>query len=614
MAGLQTDATAPLAALSVVEAEKSHSLDEKHRGHGPGEEVTHDSFSEPELDGIHDGLVFPTDEERTTLRRVPDAVPWSAYLIAIVELAERFSFYGSSVVFTNFIQQPLPPGSHTGAGFTKGVSGALGMGQRASTGLTTFYQFWCYVTPLLGAYIADTYWGRYNTTCVAVVIALVGHIILIVAGVPGVIDHKGAVGAFIVALLVMGFGTGLFKANISPLVAEQYRRTKLFVRVTSSGERVIVDPSLTISRVYMYFYLFINIGALLGQIGMTYSERYVGFWLAYTLPTVIFLLCPIVLFFGRNRYVRSPPTGSVLATALRLWRYAVRERLRGIRWIVHPVKAVRALRAPGFWDAAKPTAVEARDGGRPAWMNFDDQWVDEVRRGLGACGVFCWFPIYWLTYNQLNNNLVSQAATMVTGKVPNDVLSNLDPFALIIFIPIFDLAIYPTLRRYKINFTQLKRITAGFVAGSAAMIWAAVVQHYIYKTNPCGEQAATCLDEDGNQLPSPLNVWIQTGSYVLIAFSEILASITGLEYAFMKAPKNMRSLVMSVFLFMSALASALGEAFVSLSADPLLVWNYGVMAVLAAVTAVLVWFAVRDLDAKEDELNNLAEGHVEAKK
>lgn len=50
--------------------------------------------------------------------------------------------------------------------------------------------------------------------------------------------------------------------------------------------------------------------------------------------------------------------------------------------------------------------------------------------------------------------------------------------------------------------------------------------------------------------------------YILIAISEILASITGLEYAFTKAPKNMRSLVMSVFLFMSALASALGEAFV----------------------------------------------------
>ncbi|KAF9448066.1 hypothetical protein P691DRAFT_670187, partial [Macrolepiota fuliginosa MF-IS2] len=98
--------------------------------------------------------------------------------------------------------------------------------------------------------------------------------------------------------------------------------------------------------------------------------------------------------------------------------------------------------------------------------------------------------------------------------------------------------------------------------------------------------------------------------YVLIAFSEIFASITGLEYAFTKAPKNMKSLVMAVFLFTSALASAIGEAFVSLSADPLLVWNYGVMGVLAFITGILVWLTVYRLDADEDRLNNLTEGHM----
>jgi len=49
-------------------------------------------------------------------------------------------------------------------------------------------------------------------------------------------------------------------------------------------------------------------------------------------------------------------------------------------------------------------------------------------------------------------------------------------------------------------------------------------------------------------------------SYVLFAFSEILGSITGLEYAFTKAPKNMRSLVISVFFLTSAFATALHEA------------------------------------------------------
>lgn len=559
-----------------------------------------------ELDGIHDGLEFPTEEERATLRRVSDTIPWNAYLIAVVELAERFSYYGCQVVFTNFIQQPLPEGSHTGAGFTNGQSGALGRGQRASTGLNTFYQFWVYVTPLFGAYIADTYWGRFNTICFSVFIALIGHIILIISAVPGVIEKESAIGAFSVALIVMGIGTGFFKSNISPLVAEQYRRTKLFVTTTKKGERVIVDPALTVSRIYMYFYLFINIGALIGQIAMTYAEKYVGFWLAFTLPTIVFLLCPFVLWFGRKRYIRSPPTGSVLGTAMKLWLYAAKGR-----WSVNPIKTYKNMTAPDFWENAKPSKLV---GTKPAWMNFDDQWVDQVRRGFKACSVFLWYPIYWLTYNQLNANLTSQAATMTTHGLPNDVLSNLDPFALIIFIPICDILIYPALRRGGINFSALKKICAGFGTGAAAMIWSAVVQHYIYKTNPCGYSAATCEARDGAPLVSPLNVWIQTGSYVLIAFSEILASITGLEYAFTKAPTNMRSLVMSVLTFTNAFAAAIAEAFVSLSADPLLVWNYGVMAAIAGVAGVLFWFAVRKLDAEEDELNNMQEGHIGAPK
>ena len=57
--------------------------------------------------------------------------------------------------------------------------------------------------------------------------------------------------AWVIALVIMGLGTGLFKANISPLVAEQYTKNKLFIRVKSDGSRVIVDPAFTVSRVYM---------------------------------------------------------------------------------------------------------------------------------------------------------------------------------------------------------------------------------------------------------------------------------------------------------------------------------------------------------------------------
>ncbi|KAI0789000.1 PTR2-domain-containing protein [Irpex lacteus] len=598
MAGLQHDGDV-LAGYAVAE------LSEKKLG-SSDDHIVSDAASH-ELDGIHDGLEFPTEEEKATLRRVADDVPWGAYLIAFIELCERFSYYGSTVVFTNFIQQPLPPNSRTGAGGANGQSGALGLGQQASTGLTTFNSFWVYVVPLFGAYVADTHLGRFNAICVSVAIALVGHVLLIVSAVPTVIEHPhGSLACFVIAILVMGTGTGGFKPNISPLVAEQYKRTKLFIRTTKSGERVICDPSMTAARIYMYFYLFTNIGALVGQIAMAYAEKYVGFWLSYTLPTIMFSITPFVLYFGRHRYVVSPPTGSVLGQAMRIWRQAMSGR-----WSWNPVKLVKNMTADDFWESAKPSRFVK--GERPSWVTFDDQWVDEVKRGFKACAVFLWYPLWWLTYNQLNNNLTSQAATMSTHGLPNDVLSNLDPFALIIMIPICDRIIYPALRKAHIRFTPIRRIAAGFWVGTFAMIWAAVVQHYIYKTNPCGYYVATCQDADGNAVVSPLNVWIQTGSYVLVALSEIFASITGLEYAFTKAPKNMRSLVMSAFLFMSAISSALGEAFVPLVSDPLLVWNYGVVAVLSGVSGTIFWFQFRHLDAQDEELNEIAEGHFEEK-
>jgi len=58
---------------------------------------------------------------------------------------------------------------------------------------------------------------------------------------------------------------------------------------SKTGERVIMDPSVTISRVYLWFYLMINVGSLSGSISMVMAEKYVGFWVAFLMPTA--LLC-----------------------------------------------------------------------------------------------------------------------------------------------------------------------------------------------------------------------------------------------------------------------------------------------------------------------------------
>lgn len=198
---------------------------------------------------------------------------------------------------------------------------------------------------------------------------------------------------------------------------------------------------------------------------------------------------------------------------------------------------------------------------------------------------------------------------MTRNGVPNDVITNLNPISLVIFIPIVDNFLYPALRKANIRFTPIKRIAFGFVLASMAMVAAAVIQHYIYATGPCGKYMNSCEAEDGSTLAAPINVWVQAVPYVLVGFSEIFASITGLEFAFTKAPKNMRSLVTSYWHFMSAFSNALGQAFVSLSEDPLLVWNYTTVAILAFVGGILFWFHQRKTDANEDILNMLPDSN-----
>ncbi|KAK1995584.1 POT family protein [Colletotrichum falcatum] len=526
----------------------------------------------------------PTEEELNTLRRVSGPIHWGIYTIAFAELCERFSYYGSSVLYTNFVMRPLPEGSKTGATYGADVpAGALGMGQRASQGISLVNQFWAYLMPLFGGWLADSKLGRYKVIHIAIAVSTIAHVILVISAAPGVLAQgKVAFAPFFIGLFTLCCGTGLFKANISPLLAEQNKDTRMRVEVRK-GERVIVDPAVTNSRIFLWFYFAINLGSLTGQISMVFVEKYHSFWLAFLLPTILFLICPVVLFVNKKRYHLTPPTGSVLEKFFQM-------------------SGLAAKRSGGYvkldWDNAKPSNVPVAE--RPSWMTYDDAWVDEVRRGLMACKVFLFLPIFFLAYNQMTNNLTSQAGSMVLAGAPNDVIQNLNPLSIIIMIPILDHLVYPGLRKIGFNFTPIKRMTTGFIFATISMIAAAVMQHYIYQMSPCGEYATIC--EEG---PAKINVWAQCLPYVFIGLAEIFTNVTSYEYAFSKAPENMKSLVMSINLFMSAVSAALGQAFTPLSEDPLLVWNYGSVAIIAFVGGIAFWFCFNHLDAEEDELNSL---------
>ncbi|KAI9364317.1 POT family-domain-containing protein [Pilaira anomala] len=522
-------------------------------------------------------LIEPTEEDWDNLREVSDAIPKAAYLVILVEFCERFTYYGLTGPFQNYIQNPNPPS------YPAELPGAMGKGQQTATALTTFFQFWCYITPILGAIVADQYWGKYKTILIFACIYFVGLTILTLTSIPAAIESGATFPGFIVALIIIGLGTGGIKANVSPLVAEQYSNTKPFVKTikakvsskhsTDEGDlpvhsnvprpgetRVIVTPQATYQKLFNMFYWGINVGSLAAVTTVIIEKNY-GFWPAFLLPTLVFIPGILIVLAGKNLYVRVPPRGSIFLEVFKVIKLSFKYGLEGCK--------------PSILRAEHPEAAHN--------ITWDDVFIDELRRTFKACVVFCWYPIYWLCYSQMTNNMVSMTATMQTGDVPNDIMQNINPLALVILIPIMDRFFYPGLRKLGIHFGPMARITCGFVFSSLAMAYAAGIQALIYSRGPYYEYPT---GNGKNDVSAALIV----PAYILIAISEIFASITGLEYAYRKAPENMKSLVMAIFLFMTCFGSVLGFALVSVAVDPKLLWMYAGISIAMGVCAPLFYF------------------------
>jgi dipeptide/tripeptide permease len=436
--------------------------------------------------------------------------------------------------------------------------------------------------------------GRYKAICVGVAICGIAHIIQIIGAIPSVLQKGPAHAAppFILGLLLLAIGAGIFKPNIAPTILDQNRQQKQYTKVLKTGEKVIVDPELTATRTMLIFYAFVNIGAFY-MLPTSYAEKYVGFWLSFVLSGAIYFLLPVVLALVYKKTYKQPPSGSsdltkavkIISTALRRNKYRVWRK--------------------NFFEAAKPTVLAAEG----IQVDWSEKLVDDVRRTLGefdfpcpsqnysnnhnhtvATEVFFYFPIWILNDGGIGSVATNQGASMTTNGAPNDLLSNFNPLTIIVTVPLLSHVIYPALARYRISFGPASRIAFGFILAIISAVIAAIVQWRVYETSPCGYYASTC---DG---VSPLSIWWQIPNMVLGALSECFCNVTAYELAYSRSPPSMRGLVMAVFLFMNALSSALGEILIPATRDPYLIWIWAAPGIALAVQTVVFWWRFRHLN------------------
>ncbi|KAJ5896758.1 uncharacterized protein N7473_006157 [Penicillium subrubescens] len=536
---------------------------------------------EASTDSSDDGYEFPTEEETETLRKVPGNLPLVAFALCLVEFAERASYYGAKTVFSNFVEFPLPKGGN-GAGapprHTQETAGALGMGLQAASGLTLLFLFLAYVIPIFGGWWADVHVGRYKAIIVGVAICGVAHIIQVFGAIPSVLQRGASNSAppFIIGMILLSFGAGIFKPNIAPTILDQNRQKKAYIKTLKSGERVIVDPESTTTRTMLIFYGFVNVGAFF-MLATTYAEKYVGFWLSFLLAGIIYFLLPILLFAVYKKTYKAPPAGSSeLSRALKISGAALRQNKFQV-W------------RKDFWEAVKPANLREKG----IVVDWTDSNVRDVARAVSACDIFWFYPIWNLNDGGIGSVSSNQGASMITNGAPNDVLNNFNALTIIFVVPLMTYVVYPALQRRNIRFGPISRITFGFFLATLAGLAGTLVQWRVYKLSPCGFYASTC-DE-----VAPISIWWQLANTILSALSEIFANVTAYEVAYARSPEGMRGLVMAIFLFMNALSSAIGEILLPATKDPWLLWIWGAPTVALALQTVIFWFRFKHLNDEQ---------------
>ncbi|KAL5410106.1 hypothetical protein PMIN04_010764 [Paraphaeosphaeria minitans] len=498
------------------------------------------------------------------LRRVRDDISIRLWTVASISFWEKAAFWGLTAPWQNYMQHPPRLARNE-------TPGALGLGQVKATRIYCAFYIAYYVSPMLFAILSDSRLGRFRTLIVCLLVFSLGCAAMTFSSLPSSLAAGLGLPGLVVAMLCVALGGGGFESNMAAFLADQYAETEPRIKTLSSGEQVLTDRNLTIEYIYSLNYWLGNVGSL-SWFAVVALEEHVSFAAAYA---------------GRGCFSRVPYEAKVFAQASQVLLCAARNGFRLAR--AEPQYQLEHRRKIVPWSA---------------------QLVRELRRAIQGCRVLLAFTVFYICFDQMQNNLISQSAQMETSGTPNDMLPAMNQVGCILFTPFIQYVIYPLLHKRHINLQPITRITIGFGFVASSMAYAAIVQNVIYSSGPCYNHPRACSSV-ANREPNHVNVWIQAPVFFLIAMGEAWAYVTALEIAYSHAPKNLKCMIQAIFPLMAGVGSAVAMGLTTFAHDPSLVVFYAALAGGMAITTTVFWLLFRKHDSghtgnKSDEYEGFA--------
>lgn len=501
------------------------------------------------------------------------------------EFCERLAFYGLSTNLVMYLTRVM--GEESGFAAVQ----------------VNLFEGTCYLTPLLGAWLADSLWGRYRTILVFSIIYFVGMVMLASSAfLPGLTPDPDRYptliqnAALYTSLYVIALGTGGIKPNVSAFGADQFDESHPSDRREKNS-------------FFNWFYFSINLGSLLAVTVIVWIQENVSWAVGFAVPAVCMAIAVAVFIAGSGRYTHVAPSESPFSRVFNVIWAAWRARRR-----MHPANDPATDRllsnganndenrlsvsngsagrryavddGPHFLDALISQEDHINPSPSLAWLDaattarsqggarrYTRQQVEEVKLVLRMLPVFFCTIIYWTIYVQMGSFFVVQGAHMDrlvtlpaglgTFVIPAASLSMINTVAIVVLIPMYDKLLVPALRSAGRPMTLLRRIGWGLAVGVVAMAAAAAVESRrldLFRQGHIINQDDASNHRD--QAVVNMSVWWQTPQYLLIGLSEVFTSIGQMEFFYDQAPDVMRSCSMALQLLSVCVGSYLSGAVV----------------------------------------------------
>ncbi|KAL6906258.1 hypothetical protein ACP4OV_003859 [Aristida adscensionis] len=456
---------------------------------------------------------------------------WRAcFLILAAEFTECVAFFGISKNLVTYLIGELHESNVDAA---KNVSAWIG---------SSFF------TPLIGAYLADTFWGRYRTVVVFLSLYVVGMLTLtastftrlLMGSSYSVGVHRGVAYA---GLYLSALGNGGIKPCTSAFGADQFDGG-------DSAERVAKGSF------FNWYYFAINTGSLLSSTLVVWAQDAVGWGVGFGAPAALMASGLAVFVAGRRAYRYKTLDGSPLTrvaqvgvAAVRNHRLAPPDDSAALHELRSPAdqscKTIRHTAQFRFLDkaaivVARPPSGE-KDAAAPAapaaspWRLCTVTQVEELKMLVRMFPVWASMVPFFAATAQMSSTFIEQGAAMDNrvGRfaVPPAAMATFDVLSVMVCIPLYDAVLVPAARRATgkdRGLSQLQRLGAGLTLSVAAMAYAAAVE-------------AARLGRARRGAPAMSIAW-QAPAFAVLGAGESFAAVGVLEFFYDQSPRGMKSL------------------------------------------------------------------------